>query len=192
MMWTTMEERNRRLAQAEVLFKTDCVMPDVVNRLGLSNRPFFDGDVLLGFLGGWEMASSLAELHGDSEVHFITLDNDPGWFYSEGGHYGGFTLATVADSDTYQKALYSPQGGESRGWIGYITGVAALFGDSLKWGIWVERDVTGIVVVEDRDHIADWEVENGPFLAVEDALKAGLGYVCRPELHRIIARNYAS
>ena len=54
--------------------------------------------------------------------------------------------------------------------IGYAAEVVAVFGDSGRWGVWVERNLAGLVASADPPSLAMWELEQGPFLSAEDAL----------------------
>lgn len=143
-------------------------LPDLVHRLSTGAAPLFDGDFVFG-PSAWPMVSSLAGLHGDSSVHLLTLEPGEEDFL-EAGECGAFTVPVASTPDAYTEGLFgtTPNTGFMR--IGYVADVVALFGDSGRWGIWVERNVVGLVATDHPSELALWELEHGPFASVEEAI----------------------
>lgn len=144
-------------------------LPDVVHRLRCGAAPLFDGDIVFG-PAAWSMVSSLAARHGDSVVHFLTVEPTEQYFLKSTGEYGGFTAPVDFGRDTYSENLLGSTTEVAVGKIAYAADVVALFGDSRRWGIWSERNVAGLIAVDDPTGLAEWEIEHGPFLSVDDAL----------------------
>jgi hypothetical protein len=157
------------VAKGSEVFRLERRLPEVVHRLGCGARPFFDGDVVFG-PSGWSMLASLATIHGDSVVHFLTVDPPAKYFLESIGRYGAFTTEATSDQDGYAEGLLGASVEAAPGKIAYVAEVAALFGDTGRWGIWVERGLGGLVSVDDPSRIHHWELTNGPFLSVEEAL----------------------
>lgn len=174
MRWLSAAVWEGRLGQCEVIFHTTKNLPDVVHRLPPAHLPFFDGDFVFGSVA-WPMISSLAAIHGDEEVNFLTLDPVPEYFLASKGFYGGFTIPTESSNSDFGGALYGSTLVGSPGVIGYTAEVVAIFGDSLNWGIWIERNVAGLVVAADPVLLDEWQLDHGPFLTSEDALQGFMG-----------------
>lgn len=162
-------------SQAEAVFNLNSRLPHVVSTLLTSRSPFFDGDVI--FLDdAWDLVSSLAIVHGDTDVSVMVAESDTASFIlSTTGEYGGFTCSSSGTADCYRTGLFgeSPRG--PAGLIGYVADTVAIFGTSGRWGIWVERNIAGLVVSTTPSALASWELENGPFLNADEALDGFLG-----------------
>lgn len=149
-------------------------MPEAISRLELPTLPLFDGDVVFGD-SAWDMIAALAALHDDELVHFLTIEPGPDQFSEPKGRYG-FTIPSDSTTIDYGEALYGSKGPEHHvTTLGYVVDVAAVFGESLDWGIWTERNVAGLVVGKDPELLQAWQLGYGPFLAVEEALQDFLG-----------------
>ncbi len=157
------------LAKGRAVFDLSKRLPDVVHRLRCGPAPLFDGDVVFG-PAAWPMVSSLAALHGDSVVHFLTVEPEDQYFLKSTGEYGSFTAPVPPGSGAYSEGLLGASTEVAPGKIAYAADVVALFGDSGRWGIWSERNVAGLVAADDPAGLAEWEIQHGPFLSVEDAL----------------------
>jgi len=171
-------------------------LPGIVHKLKCGYAPFFDGDVVFG-AGSWPMISSLAALHGDAVVHFMTVEPEARYFLEAAGHCGAFSTPVGADSDVYAAGLFGSDLRATSGKIAYTAEVAALFGNSGRWGIWSERGVIGLLATEDPGAIAEWEIAFGPFLSVEDALDGILrvnfgGAAVPEEFAAALERNYGA
>lgn len=157
----------------EAVFDLNSRLPSVVSSLASADAPFFDGDIVLGG-SGWELASSLALAHGDPTVNVLMLDPDPAEFFSSTGEYGCFSCASDAARDSYVAGLFGDPR-EVADQIGYVAETVAVFGASGRWGIWAERNIAGLVVSAEPSALGAWELDNGPFLTVDEALDEFLG-----------------
>ena len=170
-------------------------LPELVHRLRCGSVPFFDGDVVFGG-AAWPMVSSLAALHGDSMVHFLTLDPAESYFLESTGCYGAFSTAANAPSEAYAEGLFGPGAEIAPGVIAYTADKVALFGDSGRWGVWSERNVIGLVVTDDPSRIAEWEIRHGPFMSAEDApedlLELNFGGRVPRNFRSALMRNYGT
>lgn len=174
MRWQTPVVWEHRLNQCDAIFETSKRLPEVVHRLKLAPLPIFDGDVIFGS-NAWPMLAALAALHGDQEVNFLTVEPTSESFLASTGSYGGFTIPPCSTSDAFGAALFDSTLIGSPGAIGHAAEVAAVFGDSLAWGIWSERNIAGVVTAADPGLLGEWQLEHGPFVSIEDALQEFLG-----------------
>lgn len=165
--WRSIRERGA------AVFDLNGRLPSVVSSLSSPDAPFFDGDVMLGG-SGWLLASSLALAHGDPAVNVLMLDPDPAEFFESTGQYGAFSCASNAARDCYVAGLFEAPGGDGNQ-IAYVAETVAVFGASGRWGIWAERNIAGVVVSAQPSTLGLWELDNGPFFAVEEALDEFLG-----------------
>lgn len=157
------------LAKAEAVFDLAKRLPERVDRLRASVAPIFDP----GWVTDpdfWVMVSSLAALHQDRVVHFVTLDPDKEHFLDASGRYGAFTIEVTQTADDYYFGLTGRPDEHNKVNIQYVGDVMALFGDSGDWGVWAQRDVCGLFVSRDPARLALWEVDHGPFLTAEEAI----------------------
>lgn len=157
------------LTKGSEVFRLERRLPDIVHRLRCGPRPFFDGDLVFG-TSAWTMVASLAALHRDPLVHFLTIEPSAEHFLEAAGTYGGFTVAVTSDGDGYARGLFGGTLEAAPGKPAYVAEVAVLVGETGRWGIWVERGVAGVVSVEDPSALGGWELAYGPFLSAEDAL----------------------
>jgi hypothetical protein len=168
------EEWQRLRGLADSVFDLNSRLPSAVSSLRVSESPLFDGDVIFGE-SGWGLVSSLALVHSDPTVNVLVVEPDSAAFLSSTGEFGGFSCRSDGAADCYLAGLFGEPSSGPAGQIGYVAETAALFGTSGRWGIWVERNVAGLVVSSDPSALGGWELENGPFLGVDDALEGFLG-----------------
>jgi len=167
------EEWRQLRSRAEAVFDLSRRLPFVVSRLQTPGAPFFDGDVVFSDIG-WGLASSLAVVHRDPIVNVLVVDPDSAAFISTIGEYGGFSCPSSGTVDCYLAGLFGEASRGGAGQIGYAAETVAVFGTS-GWGIWVERNVAGLVVSTNPSALTAWELENGPFLDADDAIDGFLG-----------------
>ena len=194
MNWLSEADWERHFAKCETVFQTTKRLPDVVHRLTPAPHPFFDGDAIFSS-EAWPLISALASLHGDEQVTFLTIDPAPEYYLASVGRCGGFTLPVLSSDRAYRDALYGSTLVGSPGVIGYTAEVVAVFGESLKWGLWCERNVAGLVVASDPSILGQWQLEYGPFLTAEDALHGFLSVNLGPgscNERTAFERNYGS
>jgi len=182
----------RRIAEA--VFDLSSRLPFLVSSLPIPNAPFFDGDVVFGEIG-WGLVSSLAVVHGDPDVNVLVVEPDTAAFISMLGEYGGFSCPSSSTIDCYLAGLFGEPTRGPVGQIGYAAETIAIFGASGRWGIWVERNVAGLVVSATPSALAAWELENGPLLNADDALDGFLGVnlggnAPDSEFASVLRRNY--
>lgn len=170
----TAEQWRQLRSRAEAVFDLSSRLPFVVSRLPIPSAPFFDGDVVFGEIG-WAMVSSLALVHGDPDVNVLVVEPDTATFISAVGEYGGFSCPSSGRVGCYLAGLFGKPSSGAAGQIGYAAETIAIFGTSGRWGIWVERNVAGLVVSATHPTLAAWKLENGPFLDADDALDGFLG-----------------
>jgi hypothetical protein len=188
------EEWGQLWSGAEAVFDLSSRLPFVVSRLQTPGAPFFDGDVIFGDIG-WGLASSLAVVHGDPIVNVLVVEPDTAAFISTIGEYGGFSCPSSGTVDCYLAGLFGEASRGVAGQIGYAAETVAVFGTSGRWGIWVERNVAGLVVSTIPSALAAWELENGPFLDADDAIDGFIGVNLGGPSHssefaRTLRRNY--
>lgn len=159
---------------AEAVFDLDSRLPAIVSSVRASDAPFFDGDVMFGE-SGWDLASSLALVHGDSVVNVLVVEPDSAFLLGVRDEYGGFSCRAGGTADCYVAGLFGEPSDGVAGQLGYVAETVALFGSSSRWGIWVERNIAGLVVSADPSALGAWELEHRPFVAADDALDGFLG-----------------
>lgn len=169
----SIEVWERAIADCTAVFDPAQRFPAVVQQLDLAPLPFFDGDFVFS-AEAWPMIRSLAELHGDHLVRVVVMDPGPAHYEIAIGTAGGFAISTDANSVAYGQGLYGELQADSKGLIGYTGQVVAVFGESLTWGLWCERNVAGLVATSTPELLWQWQVEYGPFLSLEDALQGFL------------------
>ena len=189
------EEWRRLCDLAEQVFDLASRLPSVVSHLEPADAPFFDGDVVFGEIG-WSLASSLAFLHDDPVVNLVVVDPESSVFLEATGEYGGFSCPSSSSSESYTSGLFGVSRGVA-GQIGYAAETVAIFGASGRWGIWVQRNIAGLVVSACPQVLGAWELELGPFLSTEDALDGFLGLnlgdaATDSEFARTLRRNYGT
>jgi hypothetical protein len=167
-------EWQRLVGRAEAVFDLSLRLPAVVSHLSCGRAPFFDGDVILGE-GGWSLVSSLAAFHNDGVVNLLVVDPGPDLYLEWLGRYGGFCCQSNATSDCYTRGLFGDTASPLVGQIAYTAEVVAVFGDSGRWGVWVERNIAGLVTSADPGALPEWELYHGPFLPADEALDDFLG-----------------
>ena len=165
---------NQLRSEAERVVDVSARLPAVVHRLPLLDAPFFDGDAVFSEVG-WALASSLARLHGDPKVNLIVVDPEPEYFLDAIGEYGAFSCDASDAVECYLAGLFGDGSNNAVGQIGYTAETVAIFGMSGRWGIWVERNVAGLVASVKLPGLAAYMDDHGLFLAVDDALEDLLG-----------------
>ena len=168
------EEWLRLRSLAEAVFDFDARFPLAVSSLPIPESPFFDGEIIFG-QSGWDLVSSLAIVHGDSDVNVLVVDPDADAFIDATGEYGAFSCQSDGADDCYLAGLFDESSRGVAGQIGCAAETVAVFGSAGRWGIWVERNIAGLVASADRSELGVWELENGPFLTADDALDGFLG-----------------
>jgi hypothetical protein len=153
-------------------------LPERVPRLGLPSTPFFDGNAIFGE-EGWAMLSSIARLHDDARIALAVLDyplgftGDPEVFAYE------FVLAGIdeeGDTQKYIDLLYAEsKSGDDHWTIGDVADRLVFIGGGARWGLWIERDLAGIVCAANPYELGNWLLDFGPFLDVYDALEGFVG-----------------
>lgn len=164
------DEWQRLVDLASSVFSLSDRLPAVVSSLPSTGTPFFDGDVMFGD-AGWKIASSLARLHKDPAVNLLVVDPGNEFFLDRSGGYGCFSCPSASSVDGYVSEMFGDPASRLFAPIAYVANVLSIFGASRRWGIWVERNVAGLVTSYSHDLLPAWQIEHGPFLSADEALQ---------------------
>lgn len=106
----------------------------------------------------WKSLTQLGAMVREESIALVMRDPDPKEYCLKNfGVIAAFEIRSDDDVDAFVKALHSsPPGGNEADAIAYCASTLQIFGSSMRWGIWTEREIGIGIFAADEDIPANW------------------------------------